>query len=191
MILTRQGLYSCRTENAGWTRAQLEILGIHEWPPQGNWQKTVIGKDYPEEVLREFLRLRKVYREDSTTMDLDVQHAEYLRSPHWLAFKEGYFKRHKGRCFVTDTYLNIDLHHITYKNLGAEKDEDVVPLCHSAHEFVHRLIKEYGVPLEQAHLVLFFSCNWREEFEDQMKDELYRFGEAGKEVDPCWRKSDG
>ena len=79
---------------------------------------------------------------------------DYYKGDHWVAFREAYWTRHPRVCVVTGPCNLCDLHHITYDNLGAETDADVVPLRHDVHELVHKLVKEYKVPLGVAHLVL-------------------------------------
>lgn len=79
---------------------------------------------------------------------------EYYESDHWKVFKKAYYSQHPKRCWATGRTDNIDLHHITYENLGNEKDEDVIPLCREMHEKLHKFVKEYKVPLDKAHLVL-------------------------------------
>lgn len=41
-IITKRWLLKCRTPAGGWTKAQLEVLGI-SWPPMQGWHDTVIG----------------------------------------------------------------------------------------------------------------------------------------------------
>ena len=44
---------------------------------------------------------------------------------------------------ITDGKEYFQLHHITYKNLGDEKDGDLKILCLDCHRLVHSLIKLY------------------------------------------------
>lgn len=47
------------SERGGWTRAQLEILGI-EWPPMSGWNKRLIGTELDDLDAEAFLSLRGV-----------------------------------------------------------------------------------------------------------------------------------
>jgi hypothetical protein len=78
---------------------------------------------------------------------------EYYVTDGWVQRRERYFETHERRCRLTGRTDNIQLHHIRYTNLGNEPDADLMPLCAEAHEMLHLIVKEYGVPLEKAHLV--------------------------------------
>ena len=63
---------------------------------------------------------------------------EYLFSSHWTNFR----KRFIGRKCEGCGGRWVNLHHVNYERLGAELDEDVVPLCRDCHEYVHKVCKE-------------------------------------------------
>lgn len=69
-------------------------------------------------------------------------YAAYIRSSAWRSVKKRYREsRLPQKCLVCgDT--QFDLHHRTYKNLGAERLMDLVPLCRKHHEAVHSLQKQ-------------------------------------------------
>lgn len=52
MKLTRELILAARTSKGGWTRAQLEVIGV-AWPPTYGWQNRAIGREMTEE---EYLR---------------------------------------------------------------------------------------------------------------------------------------
>lgn len=79
---------------------------------------------------------------------------QYYLTEHWQNFREGYYSRNPRVCYVTGDTQNIDLHHKHYDTLGAERDEDVVPLRRDWHELGEKLIKEQGVPRDKVHEVL-------------------------------------
>jgi 5-methylcytosine-specific restriction endonuclease McrA len=70
-----------------------------------------------------------------------VSYARYIRSTKWQRRRERYFSTHKKLCRACGTGKKIELHHKTYKNLGAERDTDLVPLCSKCHAGVHRIQK--------------------------------------------------
>jgi hypothetical protein len=61
---------------------------------------------------------------------------DYLSSPHWLQFKSRYFEKKARECDLCGDPA-VELHHITYRNLGRERLQDVVPLCRFCHEGTH------------------------------------------------------
>ena len=75
------------------------------------------------------------------------QYAAYMRSREWQQRRRVWlrtFRRH-GRdptCVVCDRpwALDHDLHHVSYDNLGAERDEDLLPACRGCHEALHRIL---------------------------------------------------
>lgn len=66
---------------------------------------------------------------------------EYINSSRWDRRKVLYYSRNPRRCRArgcgaTD---DIHLHHHTYKRLGNEHDDDLIPLCQAHHVVVHKL----------------------------------------------------
>ncbi len=61
----------------------------------------------------------------------------YMKSPAWGRRKKEYYLRHKKECVICKSTRLVGLHHLTYKNLGREKDEDLVALCWMHHERYH------------------------------------------------------
>lgn len=62
---------------------------------------------------------------------------EYIKSDFWKDRKREYYKNHKKECQVCKSRWRIGLHHISYRNLGKEADDDLVPLCWSCHKKYH------------------------------------------------------
>jgi hypothetical protein len=50
-----------KTQSGGWTKAQLEILGV-AWPPQPGWKQKVRGTLIPKSDAERFLALSKADR---------------------------------------------------------------------------------------------------------------------------------
>ena len=81
-----------------------------------------------------------------------IQYKEYLNSEHWITFRRSiYSKRNRcQRCGITKT---LNIHHITYKNLGKETNDDVLVLCNFCHFKGHQKKKyikrmKTGEPLD-------------------------------------------
>lgn len=68
-----------------------------------------------------------------------VEYTDYLKSARWERRKVAYYAKHPKVCRACGDTQDIHLHHHTYKRLGHEHDTDLVPLCKSHHESVHRL----------------------------------------------------
>jgi len=54
MILTEEMIRAAASSKGGWTKRQLEILGV-SWPPKRGWLRSVIGRDIETEVYQQFL----------------------------------------------------------------------------------------------------------------------------------------
>lgn len=76
---------------------------------------------------------------------------EYLESEWWKTFRKKFFRSRvtKKYCLVCagdgEYNYTVELHHLTYDRLGAERLKDVIPLCREHHEQVHEILKrEYN-----------------------------------------------
>jgi hypothetical protein len=69
---------------------------------------------------------------------------DYLLGEHWQRFKSEYARSAMPQGCMACGNRTRDLHHVTYKRLGAERLKDVLPLCRVHHEQVHRLLKDAG-----------------------------------------------
>src|SRR5699024_10020211 len=54
---------------------------------------------------------------------------EYLKSEKWRDFRAAKLKETNFSCEMCKSKKNLHLHHLTYKNLGNESDNDVMVLC--------------------------------------------------------------
>lgn len=74
------------------------------------------------------------------------QYQEYLKSEHWTDVKKA-MRRLKSvpKCELCGTIDEmLDVHHISYENIGYENQSDLCVLCHSCHKKVH----EEGINLK-------------------------------------------
>jgi hypothetical protein len=77
-------------------------------------------------------------------------YAAYLDSPHWQGLRLRYAASGRPkRCAVCHDPA-YELHHRTYRRLGRERLDDLVPLCHRHHEAIH----EAGLSLWDGYRVL-------------------------------------
>lgn len=59
---------------------------------------------------------------------------EYMRSPEW-ADKRRLYK--KSQCEMYSSRSQLTLHHLTYKNLKNETEDDLATLCWTCHRAFH------------------------------------------------------
>jgi hypothetical protein len=68
-------------------------------------------------------------------------HRAYLASDHWRAFRRAWWRAHPGAvCAGCGSSGPLSLHHATYRRLGAERFEDVAPMCAPCHRLAHDLV---------------------------------------------------
>lgn len=70
---------------------------------------------------------------------------QYLNSEEWKEKREQILERDNYLCVVTKSSINLHVHHISYDNVGAEFNSDLVTLCKEAHEIVHNLDHELNL----------------------------------------------
>lgn len=66
-----------------------------------------------------------------------AEYQAYLNSPKWQAIRKRLYRKYEYRCDLCGSPKNLNVHHITYENLGEEKDEDLTVLCQKCHSKLH------------------------------------------------------
>lgn len=75
------------------------------------------------------------------TQELCNNYQEYLQTKHWKKFKYEYKQNHKNQCvFCLRKTDKLDIHHLSYENLGCETEEDVCELCYHYHRMLHKAL---------------------------------------------------
>lgn len=79
---------------------------------------------------------RKKYIEDYIKQ---MKYSDFLKTPYWSAIAERVKIRAKNSCQVCNSTENLNVHHRSYKNHGAElyHMEDLVCLCKKCHTKYH------------------------------------------------------
>ena len=69
-----------------------------------------------------------------------MDYAQYLQSDHWKEVRLKRLKIDENACAICKSKNNLNVHHISYKNLGNEDVEtDLITLCHPCHAMLHRV----------------------------------------------------
>ena len=75
---------------------------------------------------------------------MNKEYLNYLKSNAWRkkrqAFKES--KLFKDGCYICE-FPTVDIHHKSYKRFKNERISDLVALCRSCHNIVHKMVKEH------------------------------------------------
>lgn len=59
MIITREFIHDYKTGSGGWTKKQIEALGL-KWPVRKGWQHSLIGKEISDKQVQEFIKGRDI-----------------------------------------------------------------------------------------------------------------------------------
>lgn len=62
----------------------------------------------------------------------------YLRSLHWRSVRAQKIKETGGKCERCGVGGSLDIHHLSYKNLGHERMSDLQALCRKCHKKRHK-----------------------------------------------------
>jgi len=90
------------------------------------------------ESRKELLKLRSVYenlnKRDKNFYSPD-EYNRYLESEHWKTFTNKLLDEY-DQCNICENKAE-HVHHLSYKNLGKEDNDDVVALCSKCHCYIH------------------------------------------------------
>lgn len=70
---------------------------------------------------------------------------DYINSPAWQEKKAQYRASKLPQTCLVCGSRKVDIHHKTYKRLGAEYLRDLVPLCRTHHDECHAFMKRQGM----------------------------------------------
>lgn len=59
----------------------------------------------------------------------EMPYADYLQTNHWRDVRRRALLAAHYRCQICLSAVGLDVHHITYENLGDEQPEDLIALC--------------------------------------------------------------
>ena len=68
---------------------------------------------------------------------MNKYYENYLKSEHWREFRKTILKKRK-RCQSCGIKEKLNIHHKHYRNIGKEKNEDVIVLCQDCHLRYHK-----------------------------------------------------
>ena len=100
------------------------------------WELVAIHlRSFPEDLRADWQRAKA--RERLACLAYRAMPYErYLKSDHWECVRTRCISRWKT-CCLCNSSEDLQVHHRTYKRLGAELDEDVVLLCDDCHARHH------------------------------------------------------
>ena len=79
----------------------------------------------------------KVGNKNHYRLKNDQWYADYLASEEWKAKSKAVRDRDNHRCLACNGSKRLEVHHLTYDNIGDEPLSDLVTWCHSCHSKHH------------------------------------------------------
>jgi len=75
--------------------------------------------------------------------DYKGEYKDFLKSNYWATVRVEILKRDKNKCSHCNTTINLQVHHITYKNHFNELNNlnDLITLCKKCHKKEHDFIE--------------------------------------------------
>jgi len=62
---------------------------------------------------------------------------DYMQSMAWYRKKKKIYERANGKCERCGSNFRVEVHHLSYENIGNEKDGDLIVLCRKCHMIEH------------------------------------------------------
>lgn len=110
--------------------AHAKNLGVHKKVKK---PKRFIGRN-------RFKRKRAAATETYKKLPYHIQpkdYKAYIRSGRWRRRRIEYYTKFGRACVICGVTTNTNIHHVDYKRLGHELDEDLVLLCEVCHKNYH------------------------------------------------------
>jgi hypothetical protein len=130
-----------------WAPTNLKREGLLENPKWNTWRLTSAGLAATStEAAIPIAPERLIEQVDPRRLDelREMPYPRYLQTPEWSITRKAALVRAGNACSLDATHTeNLEVHHRSYKHLGAELASDVLVLCHSCHHLHH---KQYGRP---------------------------------------------
>jgi uncharacterized CHY-type Zn-finger protein len=108
---------------------------------------------------------------------MNAGYSKYLRSHHWRALRAKAIKHYGRACFLCRFTDQIEVHHLTYRNVVDVTLDDLLVLCGACHSRVHTWM-EMGLTnetvsndLKRERLVVKFGMDSRWSKEDRKIEE--------------------
>lgn len=148
MILTKEILERGKSSNGGWNRKQLNVFGIPDFKEK--WKRKIIGKDFSESVIKEFLSFHDAHLKDKPSYlkslrfeycPKGLSYKEQYLHPNWQKMRLAILNRDKFTCINCrrkDTTLHV--HHLKYSKsvfIWNVPDWYLVTLCETCHSKEH------------------------------------------------------
>lgn len=90
---------------------------------------------YRQKIGRKKRRGKNKKKQIETTRE---KYLKYIVSKEWFAKVRAFYRRYGKKCVACDSTGRITLHHMSYRNIGKENDDELASLCWDCHSEYHR-----------------------------------------------------
>ena len=94
---------------------------------------------------KHFKNKKRIYCKD--TGEICFGYKSYLKSQHWDLIRSRVIQNHPYCEMCKKSKKPLQVHHLSYKRIGYEKDSDLIPLCAECHAAVHKMEKSDAIKL--------------------------------------------
>lgn len=82
-------------------------------------------------------------KNDTSLINFKYMKYQYLKSKIWSKKRIKIKKRDNHQCQCCKNHKNLEVHHISYKDIPNENNKDLITLCCNCHQLLH---DTYGYP---------------------------------------------
>ena len=82
-----------------------------------------------------------------STGEVVYNYKDYLSTKHWQIKRNDFKRKFINECCMCQSTIRLNLHHMTYENIGAEKLEDLCFLCSSCHGLLHKQMDDVSLSM--------------------------------------------
>lgn len=98
----------------------------------------------PKKFIREIKKIPSNFKEQKEREQDDIllslfknNKSQYMKSEMWQSKRLEVLRRDNHKCVVCNKKDNLDIHHISYENVGNESLDDLVTVCRKHHQLIH------------------------------------------------------
>jgi hypothetical protein len=150
MIVTSEIFDQGKSVNGGWNMLQFNCFGVDA--SKKGWKKEVIGKDFPEKIITEFLSYKDVHIKDISQIKKvksiyfidcpwDTARREQYLHPNWQKLRLHILRRDNFKCVDCKSFnKTLHVHHLKYNKSGFIWEVPLfylVTLCEDCHSIEH------------------------------------------------------
>lgn len=81
--------------------------------------------------------IREITKDEVKHYIKQIGYENYLKTPLWKYNRKITMFNKEKECIMCSSKEKIEVHHLTYKNIGFEKDNELCYLCNDCHNKVH------------------------------------------------------